>query len=256
MKKSIFALFGALSVLTFVAGCGDDDSSSDKKKEPITEVNSIYELGLCGEENKGDTVYAKEQEAEYFCDGENWAPVATDDESSSSDDKEAKSSSSSKKTSAKSSSSKASEEELKNFAKLCEASGGKEKDGVCICSEEVCDIGSVCNTMSKKCANNIPTAESECDDSYKSKCSNSPTEIGIVKECVKGVLVNRSCNTVSCNEKGTDCGECINDVQTCTENKKFKATVTRCENGKKVTETCGDNSCDPRDNGCGECTNY
>ena len=91
MKKSIFALFGALSVLTFVAGCSDDDSSSDKKKEPITEVNSIYELGLCGEENKGDTVYAKEQEAEYFCDGENWAPVATDDESSSSGDKDAKS---------------------------------------------------------------------------------------------------------------------------------------------------------------------
>ena len=256
MKRTFFALLGTLLVSTFIAGCGDDDSSSDKKKEPITEVNSIYELGLCGEENKGDTVYAKEQEAEYFCDGENWAPVALDDESSSSSEKEAKSSSSSKKTSSKSSSSKASEEDLKNFAKLCEASGGKEKDGICVCSEEICDIGSVCNTMSKKCANDIPTAEAECDNSYKSSCSDSPMGIGIVKECVKGVLVNRSCGTVSCNEKGTDCGECINDVQTCSEDKNFHATVARCENGKKVTESCGDKSCDPRDNGCGECTNY
>ena len=68
--------------------------------------------------------------------------------------------------------------------------------------------------------------------------------------------MNRSCGTVSCNEEGTDCGECLDDVQTCTEDKNFKATVTRCEKGKKVTESCGDKSCDPRDNGCGECTNY
>lgn len=257
MKKLSLLLFPALTVAAFFAACSDkDSSSSDKKKEPVTEVNSIYELGLCGEENEGDTVYAKEQDAEYFCDGENWAPVASDDESSSSAEKGAKSSSSGKKTSSKSSSSKASEEDLKNFAKFCEASGGKEKDGVCICSEEICDIGSVCNTVNKKCANPIPSGESECDDSYKSTCTNSPVGIGIVKECVKGVLVNRSCSTVSCNEEGTDCGECLNDVQTCTEDKKFKATVTRCEDGKKVTESCGENSCDPRDNGCGECTNY
>ena len=253
MKKFSFLLFPALTAAVFFVACSDDDSSSRKV---ITEVNSIYELGLCGEDNKGDTVYAKEQDAEYFCDGEKWAPVATDDESSSSEEAEAKSSSSGKKSGAKSSSSKATEEEIKNFAKLCEASGGKEKDGVCTCSEEVCDIGSVCNTVTKKCANQITAAESECDDGYKSKCTNSPVGIGIVKECVKGVLVNRSCSTVSCNEKGTDCGECLDDVQTCTEDKKFHATVTRCENGKKVTESCGDKSCDPRDNGCGECTNY
>ena len=258
MKKLSLLLFPALTVAAFFAACSDkDSSSSDKKKEPVTEVNSIYELGLCGEENEGDTVYAKEQDAEYFCDGENWAPVASDDdESSSSAEKSAKSSSSSKKTSSKSSSSKASEEDLKNFAKLCEASGGKAKDGVCTCSEEVCDIGSVCNTVTKKCANQITSDESECDESYKSTCTNSPVGIGIVKECVKGVVVNRSCATLSCNEEGTDCGECLDDVQTCTEDKNFKATVTRCEKGKKVTESCGENSCDPRDNGCGACTNY
>lgn len=255
MKKISFLLFPALTVATFFAACSDK-SSSDKKETPITEVNSIYELGLCGEGNQGDTVYAKKEDAEYYCDGENWTPVASDDDVSSSSEEKEATSSSDKKSSEKSSSSKASEEELKNFAKLCEATGGKEKDGVCICSEEVCDIGSVCNTVSKKCANDIPTAESECDDSYKSACSNSPTGVGIVKECVKGVLVNRSCSTVSCNEKGTDCGECLDDVQTCTEDKNFKATVTRCEKGKKVTESCDGKSCDPRDNGCGECTNY
>ena len=85
MKKLSLLLFPALTVAAFFAACSDkDSSSSDKKKEPVTEVNSIYELGLCGEENEGDTVYAKEQDAEYFCDGENWAPVASDDDKSSS----------------------------------------------------------------------------------------------------------------------------------------------------------------------------
>ena len=255
MKKSAFIISGvALLGATFLfTACGDDDSSGRKV---ITEVNSIYELGTCDEDNQGDTVYAKEQDAEYFCDENKWRPV--EDTSTTSSSSKANSSSSGKKSSSstKSSSSSASEEDLKNFVKLCEASGGKEKDGICVCNEEICDVGSVCNTVSKKCANPISTAESECDDSYKSTCSDSPVGIGIVKECVKGVVVNRSCGTVSCNEEGTDCGECINDVQTCTEDKKFHATVTHCEKGKKVTESCGDKSCDPRDNGCGECTNY
>lgn len=255
MKKITFvlssvALFGATILFS---ACGDD-KSSDRKI--VTEVNSVFELGTCGDDNMGDTVYAKEQDAEYFCSKSGWTRVETDTLSSSSNKEKSSSSSKKSSSSTKSSSSSATEDELKTFAKLCEASGGKEKDGVCICSEEICDIGSVCNTVSKKCANDIPTAETECDDSYKSTCSDSPVGIGIVKECVKGVLVNRSCSTVSCNEDGTDCGECVNDVQTCTEDKKFHATVTHCEKGKKVTESCGDKSCDPRDNGCGECTNY
>ena len=255
MKKSAFIISGValLGATTLFTACGDDDSSGRKV---ITEVNSIYELGTCDEDNQGDTVYAKEQDAEYFCDENKWRPV--EDTSTTSSSSKANSSSSGKKSSSstKNSSSSASEEDLKNFVKLCEASGGTEKDGICVCNEEICDVGSVCNTVSKKCANPISTAESECDDSYKSTCSDSPVGIGIVKECVKGVVVNRSCGTVSCNEEGTDCGECINDVQTCTEDKKFHATVTHCEKGKKVTESCGDKSCDPRDNGCGECTNY
>lgn len=96
--------------------------------------------------------------------------------------------------------------------------------------------------MSKKCANPISTAESECDDSYKSTCSDSPVGIGIVKECVKGVVVNRSCGTVSCNEEGTDCGECVNDVQTCTED-------------KKAISICGNKSCRTDKAICGECLN-
>ena len=300
-------LFATFTAAIFLTACGDDDSSGRKV---ITEVNSIYELGVCGEENQGDTVYAKKEDAEYYCDSANWIPVPKKEESSSS----ISSSSSSKKVS----SSSQTKEELDKFTALCKASGGTTKDGVCSCKNELCDIGAVCNTItgvcgnqskptdissesksssssaapsaptfadlckasggtakdgvcvcketscdegvlcntkSKECANK-DAIEIECDDSYTNACSNSLMGIGIVKECVKGIIVNRSCGTVSCNEEGTDCGECINDVQTCTEDKKFKATVTRCENGKKVTESCGDKSCDPRDNGCGECTNY
>ena len=263
MNKKVLLFTPAILAATFIAACSDDDSSDKSTvKEVVTEVNSIFELGKCGEDNEGDTVYTKMEELDYYCHDGNWSLVESDSTGSSSSKKKgssssgASSSSGKSSSSAKSSSSKATEEELTNFAKLCEGSGGTAKDGVCTCGSEICDIGALCNTVTKKCANIVTAADSECDDSYKSACSNSPAGVGIVKECVKGVLVNRSCNTVSCNEEGTDCGECINDVQTCTEDKKFKATVTHCEKGKKVTESCGDKSCDPRDNGCGACTNY
>ena len=246
MKKAIPALlFAVMIAAVFLAACSDDDSSDEiLPRKVITEVNSIYELGKCGDENEGDTVYAKEQDAEYYCHEESWTPVPKSDSLSSA-----------KSSSSKASSSSMTKDELKKFNDLCKASGGTAKDGACVCKETACDEGVLCNTKSKECANK-DAVEIECDDSYKSTCSNSPASIGVVKECVKGVVVNRSCGTVSCNEEGTDCGECVNDVQTCTEDKNFKATVTHCEKGKKVTESCNGKSCDPRDNGCGECTNY
>ena len=246
MKKAIPALlFAVMIAAAFLAACSDDDSSDEiLPRKVITEVNSIYELGKCGDENEGDTVYAKEQDAEYYCHEESWTPVPKSDSLSSA-----------KSSSSKASSSSMTKDELKKFNDLCKASGGTAKDGACVCKETACDEGVLCNTKSKECANK-DAVEIECDDSYKSTCSNSPASIGVVKECVKGVVVNRSCGTVSCNEEGTDCGECLNDVQTCAEDKNFKATVTHCEKGKKVTESCNGKSCDPRDNGCGECTNY
>ena len=305
MNKISFLLFPALTVAAFFVACSDDDSSSRKV---ITEVNSIYELGICGEDNQGDTVYAKKEDAQYYCDDANWVPVATKESTGSSSSSSQKASSSSMTkaeldkftelckasggkvkdgacscknelcdvgavcntitgicgnqskpsdiTDISSDSNASSSSTATTFADLCKASGGKAKDGACVCDDITCDEGVLCNTKSKECANK-DALEKECDESsYNNSCSNSPASIGIVKECVKGVVVNRSCGTVSCNEDGTDCGECINEVQTCTEDKKFKATVTRCENGKKVTESCGEYSCDPRDNGCGECTNY
>lgn len=303
MRKAFFSFFLVAVVgaaMSFIA-CGDDDSSG---REVITEVNSIFELGTCGEDNEGDTVYAKEQDAEYYCHEAKWSPVATP-----------VSSSSAKSSSSVASSSSMTKAELDKFTELCKASGGTAKDGACVCKSELCDIGAVCNTITGVCGNqskptdissdskasssstattfadlckasggtakdgacvcdevscdegvlcntktkecaNKDAVEIECDDSYKNTCSNSLLGVGIVKECVKGVVVNRSCTAVSCNEEGTDCGECLDDVQTCTEDKNFKATVTRCEKGKKVTESCNGKSCDPRDNGCGECTNY
>ncbi|SHJ27140.1 hypothetical protein [Fibrobacter sp. UWP2] len=313
MRKKVFSLYLVVffcTTLSFIA-CSNGDSSS---REVITEVNSIFELGICGEDNEGDTVYAKEQDADYYCHEAKWSPVATP-----------ASSSSAKSSSSVASSSSMTKDELKTFTELCKASGGTAKDGACVCKSELCDIGAVCNTITGVCGNqskpsdissdsksssssatatsssseNKPTTfadlckasggtakdgacvcdevscdegvlcntkskecankdavEIECDASYKNSCSNSPASIGIVKECIKGIVVNRSCGTVSCNEEGSDCGECLDDVQTCTEDKNFKATVTRCEKGKKVTESCNGKSCDPRDNACGECTNY
>lgn len=306
MKKTflpllISAFFGAILVI----GCGDDSSEKVTPKKIVTEVGSIFELGACTDTNEGDTVYVKDKHSNFLCFDHEWVDLGIQPDST--DDKDVSSSS-------KKSSSSMSKETLSKFIDLCKGSGGKEKDGVCICKGELCDVGAVCNVLSGICANqtkssddtdskdttsstlnsfadlckasggkakdgkcscknvtcdkgvlcntkskecaNKDAVEIECDDSYKSTCSDSPASIGIVKECVKGVVVNRSCGTVSCNEKGTDCGECLNDVQTCTEDKNFKATVTRCEKGKKVTESCDGKSCDPRDNGCGECTNY
>ena len=306
MKKTfspllISAFFGAILVI----GCGDDSSEKVTPKKIVTEVASIFELGACTDTNEGDTVYVKDKHSNFLCFDHEWVDLGIQPDST--DDKDVSSSS-------KKSSSSMSKETLSKFIDLCKGSGGKEKDGVCICKGELCDVGAVCNVLSGICANqtkssddtdskdttsatlnsfadlckasggkakdgkcscknvtcdkgvlcntkskecaNKDAIEIECDDSYESTCSNSPASIGVVKECVKGVVVNRSCGTVSCNEEETDCGECINDVQTCTEDKKFKATVTHCEKGKKVTESCDGNSCDPRDNGCGACTNY
>lgn len=385
MKKTILdILFAAMMVVTIFVACSNESSDETLPREIITEVNSIYELGICGDENEGDTVYAKKEDADYYCHSENWIPVSKKDSLSSAKSSSSKASSSSKgkdelsnftelckasggtakdgacvcnkelcdvgavcntitgvcgnrskpsdisSDSKKSSSSVAASSESKStssssayvptFTDLCKASGGSMKDGACVCKGDVCDEGAVCNTVTGACGNQVklssssvaassesksssssasaPTfddlckasggtakdgacvcktvacdegvlcntkskecankdaVEIECDDSYKSTCSDSPASIGVVKECVKGVVVNRSCGLVSCNEKGTDCGECLNDVQTCTEDKNFKATVTRCEKGKKVTESCNGKSCDPRDNACGECTNY
>jgi len=245
LLSSIWSMLTAVAL--FFSACGDDSSSKKNDRTIVTEVNSKFELGACNDENEGDTVYTIEEEEEYLCSGGYWTLIPADSAS-----KDSIKSSSSKKGQ---SSSSVSAMDLKEFADLCKASGGKEENGVCICGEEICDIGSVCNTMSKKCANAIPSGEAECDDDFKSTCTNSAKGIGIVKECVKGVLMNRSCATVSCNEEGTDCGECLDDVSTCTEDKKFAATVTRCEKGKKITETCDGRSCNS-DNACGECTNY
>ena len=82
MRKAFFSFFLVAVVgaaMSFIA-CGDDDSSG---REVITEVNSIFELGTCGEDNEGDTVYAKEQDAEYYCHEAKWSPVATPVSSSS-----------------------------------------------------------------------------------------------------------------------------------------------------------------------------
>ena len=220
MKRKIFLpsllLFAGLSV--FYAACSNADSGNESV---VTEAEPIFEMSSSDVGDEGDI------------------------ESSESGNGVLESSDSRKE-----------DLDTNKFKAICESTGGTEKDGVCVCGEELCDVGAVCNTETKKCPDKNSPVVGECDDSYISTCENSGKGIGIVKECIKGVLVNRSCGMASCNEEATDCGECIDNVQTCTEDKNFKGTATRCERGKKVIESCGDYSCDPNGTGCGQCTNY
>ena len=82
MKKTISAFFITVSMaVMFLVACSDDSSDETLPREIITKVNSIYELGKCGDQNEGDTVYAQKEDADYYCHNENWIPV---NESSSS----------------------------------------------------------------------------------------------------------------------------------------------------------------------------
>ena len=79
MKKVIPALlFAVTTAATIFVACSNESSDENLPREIITEVESIYELGKCGDENEGDTVYAKKEDAEYYCHNENWIPVSNE----------------------------------------------------------------------------------------------------------------------------------------------------------------------------------
>lgn len=103
---------------------------NQKDRTIVTEVNSKFELGVCNDENEGDTVYTIAEEEEYLCSEGSWTKVSAD--SASKDSIKSSSSSSTRGLS----SSSASEEDLKKFAELCTASGGKEEYGVCISAKK------------------------------------------------------------------------------------------------------------------------
>ena len=160
MKKVLSnILFVATAVATVLVACSDESSDETLPREIITKVNSIYELGKCGDENEGDTVYAQKEDADYYCHNENWILVSNKESSSSAKSSNSKVSSSSK-----------GKDELSNFTELCKASGGTAKDGACVCKKELCDVGSVCTTITSVCGNRSTRADIS-SDSKKSASS-------------------------------------------------------------------------------------
>ena len=62
MKKAISALlFAVTTAVTILVACSNETNNEKLPREVITDVESIYELGKCGDENEGDTVYAKKK---------------------------------------------------------------------------------------------------------------------------------------------------------------------------------------------------
>ena len=64
-------------VAIFVA-CGDDNgnnvstSHNAAEEPPKQEVSTIYELGVCGENNEMTSIFVTEENAYYFCNGVEW----------------------------------------------------------------------------------------------------------------------------------------------------------------------------------------
>ena len=263
--RIVFAGLFAVVVLAYIVACGDDSSAETVL---IPEIDSVDDLDSCGSSNEGDTVYVLDEKAKYVCQDKAWKNL-TDPESSDSAEKSSSSAKSDKSSSsAKSSSSEKEDAEADSltskYADECEE--GKTPD---VCTENKDGIGIIkacikgrlieyscrtagCNEKGDDCDMNM--SRNECDEDTPNVCSNNKDGIGIVKTCVRGQLIEYSCRSASCNEEGTDCGECVNNVTTCTDDKNFKGTVTKCENGKKQEKTCGNVSCDG--DKCGTCRNY
>lgn len=75
-RNKRFVLFSAFfSIALLILACGDN-SSNDRKV--VTEVNSIYELGACTDNNEGDTVYVKNPGDSYLCLKQNWYQIPRD----------------------------------------------------------------------------------------------------------------------------------------------------------------------------------
>jgi hypothetical protein len=235
MKKSfICVVMAAFMAASYFVACGDDDSSEKSvsvlETEPADDLDSSSSEISSSSEKSGD---AKEKSS----------------------------------SSAKSSSSETDEAEvdslMSKYVDECDESKTPDvctnKDGIGII--KACIKGrlieyscrtAACNEKGDDCDLNM--SKIECKDDTPDVCTNNGKGIGIIKTCVRGQLIEYSCQSASCNEEGNDCGECVNNVSTCTDDKDFKGTVTKCENGKKVEKECGNASCDG--NKCGTCLNY
>ena len=225
MKAKILctALFAVLMV-AFIVACGGDDESSSVKDVAVPEIESSDDLDSCGKSNEGDTVYVAEEDVYLLCHESEWKEIVLPD---SVEVKTEKKSSSSEKSS---SSAKSSD------AKSNSSSSAKSSSSSYV---------------------------EECKEGTPDVCTNNKDSIGVIKTCIRGKLIEYSCRTAACNEKGDDCDmnmskiECTEDdtPPVCTNDGKGIGNVKACIKGRKVEYSCRSVSCNEGGNGCGECVN-
>ena len=243
MKARILCagLFAILTAAYFVA-CGGDDSSV--KSVAVPEIESADDLDSCSKSNEGDTVYVAEEDAYYLCHKKEWTKMGIPD---SVEIKTEKNSSSSKKSSSSGKSSdksgKSSSSEKSSDAKDKSSSSGK--------------------SSSSKAGSSTSVFVEECKEGIPDVCANNEKGVGVITTCIRGKLIEYSCRTAACNEKGDDCDmnmskiECTEDdtPSVCTNDGKGIGTVKACIKGRKVEYSCRSVSCNEDGNDCGECVN-
>ncbi|MDY6387732.1 MAG: fibrobacter succinogenes major paralogous domain-containing protein [Fibrobacter sp.] len=89
LNKNVFACLlkagVAISSCAILFACGGDSGSkSSSAAMPPREVPSIYDLGSCTNDRKGDTVLVLDKSIEYLCLNNDWIDITTQPESSSS----------------------------------------------------------------------------------------------------------------------------------------------------------------------------
>ena len=60
------------SIVFLLAACGGDSSSGNDDTQKVDVVPSIYNLGDCTDEKDGDTVFVKDEKADYVCLSGKW----------------------------------------------------------------------------------------------------------------------------------------------------------------------------------------
>ena len=207
MKKIHFC-FVIFTALFFSVSCGSE--SSDTKTEENNDNDGIDTI-TDSDNGSGDTEAADNDAAH----GDKTDSGDSSDSADSTEDNDTDTGNSST-----------------DFDKSCKASGGTPIDGVCVCDKVVCDPGIVCNTETKKCANYVAP---ECDADTPDTCTNNEEGIGVVTKCQNGHLFTSNCKTVSCNEAGTDCGECLNGSgDVCVNDSEDNGFTAYCNNGTLV----------------------
>ena len=82
---SLLKAGAAISSCAILFACGGDSGSkSSSAAMPPREVPSIYDLGSCTNDRKGDTVLVLDKSIEYLCLNNDWIDITTQPESSSS----------------------------------------------------------------------------------------------------------------------------------------------------------------------------